>query len=85
MKKYINKGLGVDQIPYKLIQAELYGEVHKFIVLIWKNEELPQELKESIIVPILKKDNKMDTVIIIDAFNFYLLHIKFFRTYFPQE
>ena len=31
-----------------------------FIVLIWDKEELPQEWKRSIIVPIHKKSNQMD-------------------------
>ena len=34
--------------------------MHKLIVLIWNKEELPQEWKESIIVPIHKKGDRMD-------------------------
>ena len=40
-----HKATGVDHIPSKLIQAgggKLYEEIHKFIVLIWNKEELPQ-------------------------------------------
>jgi hypothetical protein len=39
----------------ELIQAEgrtLSYEIHKFINFIWKNEKLPEQWKESIIVPI---------------------------------
>ena len=35
-------------------------EIHKLIVLIWNKEELPQEWRESIIVPAHKKGDKMD-------------------------
>ena len=47
LKKH--KAPGVDQIPSDLIQAggdKLYEEIHNPIVLIWKKEEFPQELKE---------------------------------------
>jgi len=35
-------------------------EIHKLITSIWNKEELPQEWKESIIVPIYKKRDKTD-------------------------
>jgi hypothetical protein len=46
-----------------LIKAEgetLYSEIHKLICSIWNKEELPQQWKESIIVPIHKKGDKTD-------------------------
>jgi hypothetical protein len=46
------------QIPGKLIQAgveTLWSEIHKLINSIWSKEELPDQWKESIIVPIYKK------------------------------
>ena len=38
----------------------IYDEIHTLIVLIWNKEELPQEWKESIIVPIHKKGDRMN-------------------------
>jgi hypothetical protein len=36
------------------------AEIHKPIYSIWNKEELPEQWKESIIVPIYKKSNKTD-------------------------
>ena len=44
----------------RLALLKLYEEIHKLIVLLWNKEELPQEWKESIIVPIHKKGDRMD-------------------------
>ena len=58
-----HKSPGIDQIPAELIQAEgrtIYLEIHKLIISIWKKEKLPEEWKESIIVPIHKKGVKTD-------------------------
>jgi hypothetical protein len=61
LKNY--KSPGVDQIPAELIQAggeTLRSEIHKLIRLIWNKDELPHQWKESIVVPIHKKDDKTD-------------------------
>jgi hypothetical protein len=61
LKSY--KSSGTDQIPAKLIKAggeTLFSETHKLICCIWNKEELPQQWKESIIVPIHKKGDKTD-------------------------
>jgi hypothetical protein len=52
---------GTDQIPAELIKAggrTFGGEIHKLIISIWNEEELPEEWKESIIVSNYKKSDK---------------------------
>jgi sorting nexin-29 len=36
------------------------GEIHTLIISIWNKKELPEEWKESIVVPICKKGDKID-------------------------
>ena len=58
-----HKSPGIDQIPGELIKAggrTICCAIHKLIISIWNKEELPEEWKESIIVPIHKKRNKTD-------------------------
>jgi hypothetical protein len=57
------KSPGTDNIPAELIKAggeTLYSEIHRLICCIWNKEELPQQWKQSIIVPIYKKGDKTD-------------------------
>jgi hypothetical protein len=57
------KSPGTDQILAELIKARgetLYSEIHRLICCIWNKEELPQQWKESIILPIYKKGDKTD-------------------------
>jgi hypothetical protein len=68
LKRY--KSLGTDQILAKLIRAG--GET---LCSIWNKEELPQQWKESIIVPICKKVDK-------SYCNNYQLPTKFYPTFF---
>jgi hypothetical protein len=52
-----HKSPGIDQIPAELIKAgdrTIHCVIHKFIIAIWNKEELPEEWKESVIVPIHK-------------------------------
>ena len=52
-----HKSPGIDEIPAELIKAEggtICLEIHKLITSISKKEKLPEEWKESIIVPIHK-------------------------------
>jgi sorting nexin-29 len=61
LKSY--KSPGTDNIPAELIEAggeTLYSEIHRLIRCIWNKEELTQQWKESIIVPIYKKGDKTD-------------------------
>ena len=58
-----HKSPGIDQIPAELIMEggrTIRYQIHKLIVSIWNKEELPEEWKESIIVPIHKKGDKTD-------------------------
>ena len=61
LKNY--KSPSIDQIPAELIKAggrTICCEINKLIISIWNKEELPDEWKESIIVPICKKGDKTD-------------------------
>jgi len=58
-----HKSPGIDQIPAELIKAggrTICCAIHKLIISIWNKEELPEEWKESIIIPIYKKGDKTD-------------------------
>jgi hypothetical protein len=60
-----HKSPGTDQICEELIKAgrrTICSEIHKLINSIWNKEELPEDWKELIIVPIYKSDK---TVVII--------------------
>ena len=67
-----NKWPGIDQIPSELIKAgvrAIHCEIHKLINSIWHKEDLPEEWKESIIVPVYKKGDKQ-TVVIQESYQF---------------
>ena len=54
---------GIYQIPAELIKAggrTICCAIHKLIISTWNKEELPEEWKGSIIVPIHKKGDKTD-------------------------
>jgi hypothetical protein len=73
-----------DQIPAELIKAGgeiIYSEIHRLICSIWNKEELPQQWKESIIVPVYKKMIRL-TVIFIEEPPSYQLLTKFYPTFF---
>ena len=58
-----HKSPGIEQIPAELIKAggrTICCAIHKLIISIWNKEELPEEWKESIVVPIYKKGDKTD-------------------------
>jgi hypothetical protein len=61
LKKY--KSTGGDVIPAKLIQAGgkiLPSAIHKHINSVWNKEELSDQWKESIIVPVHENGDKTD-------------------------
>jgi hypothetical protein len=79
LKSY--KSPGTDQIPAKLVKAgggTLYSETQSLICSIWNKKELPQQWKESIIIPIYKKGDKTDgnnyrgISLLSAAYKFYL-------------
>jgi hypothetical protein len=56
-----NKSPDADKIPTEIFQAgeeTLRLEIHKLIKLVWKRGELPHQWKESIVVPVHRKDDK---------------------------
>ena len=58
-----HKSPGIDKKPAELIKAgdkTIHCEIHKLIISIWNKEKLPEEWKESIIVPIHKNGDKTD-------------------------
>jgi hypothetical protein len=53
----------VIKFPSELIQAGgeiLVSMIHKLINSVWNKEELPDQCKESIIIPVHKKGDKTD-------------------------
>ena len=48
-------------IPCILIaeDGKIRSEIHKLTTSVWNKEKLPEESKESIIIPICKKDDKI--------------------------
>ena len=74
-----HKSAGTDQIWAALIKAggrTICYEIRKLIYSISKKEELSEDWKESIIVPVYKKSDKTD--VIIEAYKFCQLHTKFY-------
>jgi hypothetical protein len=61
LKKY--KSSGCDQIPAELIQGGgeiLLSVIHKLLNSVWNKDKLPDQRKESIIVPVHKNGDKTD-------------------------
>jgi hypothetical protein len=78
------KSPGTDQILAELIKAggeTFYSEIHRLICCIWNKEELPQQWKESIIVPIQKRVMRL-TVVSIEESPSYQLPTKCYATFF---
>jgi hypothetical protein len=75
-KRYKSPGSG--QIPAELIEVGgeiLLSAIHKLINSVWNKEELTDQWKESIILPVHQKVIKL-TVIIIVGYHCYQLHTK---------
>jgi hypothetical protein len=58
-----HKSPGIDQIPAELIKAggrTIRCAIHKLIIAIWNKEELPEEWRDPVTVPIHKKGDETD-------------------------
>ena len=58
-----HKSPGIDQIPLELIKTwgrTAHCEIHKCVNSVWNTEELPEEWKKLMVVPICKKSGKTD-------------------------
>ncbi|KAL1446132.1 hypothetical protein WDU94_005544 [Cyamophila willieti] len=58
-----NKAPGEDGITAEVLKAGgnvTAKEIHKLILEVWENEDLPQEWTEALIIPILKKGDKLN-------------------------
>jgi len=54
-----------DQIPAELIKTggrKIRYEIHKIVIFVYNKEELTEECKESITVPICVKSDKTDCI-----------------------
>jgi hypothetical protein len=78
LKRYTSPG--ADQIPAELIQAGRETLRSELIKLIWNTEESPHQWKESNVVPIHKKGEKL-TIVITKAHHYSQFHTKFHQTY----
>jgi hypothetical protein len=54
-----HKSPGTDHILTELITATIYSEIHKLITSICNKEELSEQWKESMTVPVYKKSDKV--------------------------
>jgi hypothetical protein len=59
-----------------------WNEINKPINYIWSKEEFPQQLKESIFVPVYEEDDKI--VIIVEGYHCCQLCIKSYPLSFSQ-
>jgi hypothetical protein len=76
----LKRSPGIDKIPAELIKAwgrTIRCEIHKLVNSIWNKEKLPEEWKESFIVPFIRRVIKQ-ILVIIDAFHFCQLRTKFY-------
>jgi hypothetical protein len=83
LKSY--KSPGTVQIQAELIKTggkTLCSEIHRLICSIWNKEELPQQWKESIIIPIHKQGDETDCNNYRGISLSYHLPTKFYTTFF---
>jgi hypothetical protein len=81
-----HKAPGIDRSPEELIKAgcrTIHSEMHKLIISIWNKEELPEEWKVSINLPVYKKGDKTNCSIYKDI-SLLQLRTKFCTTSYCQ-
>jgi hypothetical protein len=57
------KAAGKDGLPAELLKAgseRLYDAIHRIILRIWEDEEMPEDWLNGLICPIYKKGNRLD-------------------------
>jgi hypothetical protein len=62
-KLKLNKAAGSENIPPELLQhggRTLKQKLYKLILMIWNNEQLPQQWDEGIICPVYKKGDRLN-------------------------
>jgi hypothetical protein len=75
LKRY--KSTGIDQIPAELIKAggnKICFEIYKLINSVWKKDEMPEQWKESIIVPVLRKVIKQRHITVVNCIQNSIKH-----------
>jgi hypothetical protein len=78
------KSLGSDEILAQLIQVvceALRSEIHQFPNSVWDKEKLPDQWRETIILPVYKKSNKIDCIV---GYHCYQFHRQFYLISFSQ-
>ena len=78
-----NKASGGDGIPvelYQILKDDAVKVLHSICQQIWKTQQLPQDWKSSLFIPILKKDNAKEcsshcTIALISHANRVMLKI----------
>jgi hypothetical protein len=63
----------------------LLSAIHKLVNSIWNKEELPDQWKESIILPIHKKGTKLTVIIIVGINAINIIRVQNFIEYPPLK
>ena len=63
LKRCKDKSPGIDQITAELFKVggrTVHTEIHKLVNSVWNKEKLPEQWKESFIVPVCKNVDRTD-------------------------
>jgi hypothetical protein len=81
-----HKSPDTDKIPAEMIQEggnTLCSEIHRLTNLILNKEELSQQWKDSIIMPVYKRVIKPN-VVIVEEYHCFQLHTKFYPIFLSR-